>query len=73
LAEENHKKNGLDRTGFDSRQRQGNFLFATASRSALGLTQPPIQWVPGAPSSGVKPPGLETDHTRPFNAEVKNS
>jgi hypothetical protein len=26
----------------------GFFLFATASRPALGHTQPPIQWVPGA-------------------------
>jgi len=25
----------------------------------LGLTQPPIQWAPGALSPGVKRPGLE--------------
>jgi hypothetical protein len=32
----------------------GNFLFATASRPALGPTQPPIQWVLGG---GVFPWG----------------
>jgi hypothetical protein len=30
--------------GFDSRQRD-YFLFAIASRPALGTTQPPNQWV----------------------------
>jgi hypothetical protein len=33
----------LDDRGFDSRQGLGIFLFTTASRSALGSTQPPIQ------------------------------
>jgi hypothetical protein len=36
------------RAGFDSRQRQGFILFATAFRPALGSAQPPIQWVPGS-------------------------
>jgi len=31
---------------FDSRQGLGIFLFITASRSALGPTQPPIYWEP---------------------------
>jgi len=35
------------RPGFDSQQEQGILLFATASLPALGLTQPPIQWVVG--------------------------
>jgi hypothetical protein len=35
----------------------GIFPFTTASRTALGPTQPPIQWVPGALSLGVKRPG----------------
>jgi hypothetical protein len=39
---------------------QGIFLI-TACRTALGLTQPPIQWVPGALSLGVKRPGHEAD------------
>jgi hypothetical protein len=34
-------------------------------------TQPPIQWVPGALSLGVKRPGCEADHSPPSTAEVK--
>jgi hypothetical protein len=50
--------------GFDSGGAggQGIFLFTTASRTALGPTQPPIQWVSGALSLGVKRPGCEADH-----------
>jgi hypothetical protein len=51
----------------------GNFLFTTASRTALGPTQPPIQWVPGALFLGVKRPGREADHSLPSSAEVKNA
>jgi hypothetical protein len=47
---------------FDSRQGMGIFLFATASRTALRPTQPPIQWVPGALSLEVKRPRREADH-----------
>jgi hypothetical protein len=49
----------------------GIFLFTTASRMALGPTQPPVQWVPGALSLGVKRPGCEADNSPPSNAEVK--
>jgi hypothetical protein len=42
---------GLSR--FDPRQGQ-IFLLAPASRPALGPTEPPIQWVPGVLSPGVK-------------------
>jgi hypothetical protein len=38
------------------------FLFTTASRTALGPTQPSIQWVPEDISLGVKQPGHEADH-----------
>jgi len=41
------------------------------SRLALGPTQPPIQWVPGALSLGVKQQGHEADHSPPSSAEVK--
>jgi len=42
------------------------------SRLAQGPTQPPIQWVPGALSVGVKQPGCEADHSPPCGVEVKN-
>jgi hypothetical protein len=50
---------GID--GWGSIPGRGNrlFLFSTASKRALGYTQPPVQWV-----SGVKLPGL---------ADVKNA
>jgi hypothetical protein len=48
------------------------FLFATASRSVLGSTQPPIHWVPGALSVGVKRPRRDADDSPQSNAEVKD-
>jgi hypothetical protein len=48
-----------------------NVLFSTSSRPALRSTQPPIQWVPGDVSSGIKRPGREADHSPPASAEVK--
>jgi len=48
---------GLDDREFESRQKMGLFLFTTATRSALGPIQPPIQWLRGALSLGVKRPG----------------
>jgi hypothetical protein len=59
--------------GFDSQREVGIFLFTTASRTALGPTQPPIQWVSGALSLGVKRPGREADHSPPSSTEVKNA
>jgi hypothetical protein len=41
------------------------------SRLAMGPTQPPIQWVPGALSLGVKWPGREADHSHPSSDKVK--
>jgi hypothetical protein len=57
--------------GFGSRRGLGIFLFTTASRTALGPTQLPIQWVPGALSLGVKRPGREADDSIPSSAKVK--
>jgi hypothetical protein len=48
-----------------------NFLFSTLSRSALGPTRPPIQWLPAGFSPGVKRPGRESGHSPPGGAEIK--
>jgi hypothetical protein len=45
----------------------------TAYRPALGPTQPPMQWVLGALSLGLKRPGRGADHSAPCSAEVKNT
>jgi hypothetical protein len=59
---------------FESRHGLGIFLFTTLSRPALGPTQPPILWVPGALFSlEVKRPGCEADHSSPYSAEFKNA
>jgi hypothetical protein len=47
------------------------FLFTIVSRTALGPTQPPIQWVSGALSVGVKRQWREADHSSSSTAEVK--
>jgi hypothetical protein len=57
--------------GFDSRRELGICLFTTATRTARGPTQPPIQWKPGAVSLRVKRPGREADHSPPSSAAVK--
>jgi hypothetical protein len=53
------------RSGLDSRQEQEFFVFATASRPALGPTQSPIKCIPAALSPGVMRPGYEADHSPP--------
>jgi len=57
--------------GFNCRRGLGIFLFTTASRTVLGLTQPPIQWVRGALSLGVNRPERKANHSPPSSIEVK--
>jgi len=40
---------------------------------AMGPTHPPVQWVPGALSLGVKRPNHGADHSPPSRAEIKNA
>jgi hypothetical protein len=62
----------LDDWGFESWwQGLGIFLFTTVSRPALGPTQPPIQWVPGNLSLGVKWHGCEADHLPPSKCQAQ--
>jgi hypothetical protein len=42
------------RSGFDPRREQIIFPVSSVSRPALGPIQPPVQWVPGVISPGVK-------------------
>jgi len=57
---------------FDSQEGMGIFLFTTASRPALGSTQPRIQNLPGNLSLGLKWLGREADHSPASSAEYKN-
>jgi hypothetical protein len=50
-------------SGFESQWSLGIFLFDIVSGLALVPNQPPIQWVPGALSLGVKWLGHEADHS----------
>jgi hypothetical protein len=50
----------------------GNFSAHHAFRTALGSTQPPIQWVPTVLSLGLKRPEREANHS-PSSADVKNA
>jgi hypothetical protein len=64
---------GRQRGRSSSPGRAKNFLFSMSSRPALGPTQSPIQWLPGALSPGVKRQGLEAGYLLPASAEVKKT
>jgi hypothetical protein len=49
----------------------GNFSLRHHVQNGSGPAKPPMQWVPAAPSLGVKRPGREADHSPPSIAEVK--
>jgi len=55
--------------GIATRLRAGR----SGSRLALEPTHPPIQWIPGAISLGIKRPGREADHSPTSSAEDKNA
>jgi hypothetical protein len=50
------------------------FSVASVSKPPLGLTQPPVQWVPGDPFPGAEArPGRDDNHSPPpYSVEVKN-
>jgi hypothetical protein len=48
-------------------------VYAMKLKFWKNITQPPIQWVPGTLSPGVKRPGREVDHSPPTSAEVKKT
>jgi hypothetical protein len=50
-----------------------NFLFSVVSRSVLGPTQSPSQWIPGAFYPGTKRSGREADHSPQTSIEVKKT
>jgi hypothetical protein len=52
---------GQQRRQNSNRGRLIHFLLSTSCRPLLGLTQPPIQWVPGAFSPGVQRPWREAE------------
>jgi len=51
---------------------RGTVTFVFKTLQDLWPTQPPIQWVVGALSPGVKLQGREADHSSQSSAEVKN-
>jgi hypothetical protein len=62
---------GLDGLGSNP-DRSDILLFSTAAVLSLGPTQPHIQWIPGALSTGVKLPRREADRSPPSIVEVKD-
>jgi hypothetical protein len=61
----------VGRPRFDSQQGQGIFLFRV--HMVLDLTQPPVRWVLGALTPGIKRLGCEADHWSPSSVDVKNA
>jgi hypothetical protein len=62
----------LDSNHFNKKKRE-NIYDDSVSRPALGPTQPPVQWLSGVLSPGVKArPGRDADHSPPSGAEVEN-
>jgi hypothetical protein len=64
---------GLDDQGIAVQHLVGgkSIYYSMSSRPALGLTQPPIQWVLRALFAEVKRPGSEADHSPPVAPRLK--
>jgi hypothetical protein len=60
-------------TGVQFLAGAGIFVFTAMSRPALGPIQPPIQWVLGTLSPGIKQLGQAADYSPPYSAEVENA
>jgi hypothetical protein len=60
-------------TAYRLDRQQVGIRISTSSRQVLRLTQPSIQWVPGALSLGLKRPGGEADHALAISAHVKKT
>jgi hypothetical protein len=58
--------------GFSARERDFLLFTSTASTPTTGLTQRPLQWLPGTISPEVKRPGRESDHSPPSSAVIKD-
>jgi len=63
---------GLESWEFDPWQKQEILPFSQTTRPAVGSIQPPIQWIPGALSSGIMQLKLVVDHSPPSCAMVTN-
>jgi hypothetical protein len=53
--------------------RWQHFSLLRNIKTALGLTQPHIQWAPGGIFPRVKWSGRDAEYSPPYSAEAKNS
>jgi len=54
-------------------QEKQIFLFCWTSSPVLEITEPSVQWVLEALSSGIKQPAHKADHSPPSSTEIKNA